>query len=58
MPDTTERSEARLVGFQCTAEEYRQIVEAAEEDEQSVSEWIRRVLKRAASRRSHRQWSS
>lgn len=54
MPQTIDRSEPRLVGFRCTAEEYRLIVAAAEEDERSVSGWIRKALKQAASLGKHR----
>ena len=49
MPQTTGRSQWQLVGFQCTDEEYQQIVAAAEENESATSEWIRKVLKQAAS---------
>jgi hypothetical protein len=44
MRETTERSKAQLVGFQCIAEEYRQIVAAAEKDRRATSEWIRKTL--------------
>jgi hypothetical protein len=46
-PQTTDRSEPRLVSFQCTAEGYRQIVEAAEDDQRTVSSWIRKTLMEA-----------
>jgi hypothetical protein len=49
MPKRIERSGALLVSFQCTAEEYRNIVAAAEENESATSEWIRKVLRQAAS---------
>lgn len=51
MPKRTERSGALLVGFQCTADEYRNIVAVAEESETATSEWIRSVLRQAASLR-------
>jgi hypothetical protein len=39
-----------VVGFQITAGQYREIVEAAETDEQTVSSWIREVLMKAVRR--------
>jgi len=51
MPD--ENSEVQLVGFQCTAKDFRQITEAAENDQCATSEWIRRTLMEAVRRASH-----
>jgi hypothetical protein len=50
MPQKRRRPEPRWVGFQCTREEYEEIVEAAEADRSATSEWIRKILIDAARR--------
>jgi hypothetical protein len=44
MPKKSSRAESQIVSFQCTAEEYRKIVKAAEDDRRTTSEWIRKTL--------------
>lgn len=50
MPKTTGRSKSQLVGFQCSAKEYEEIVEGAYREELAVSEWIRKTLMEALRR--------
>lgn len=50
MPDINERSDVRLVAFQCTTEQYRSIADAAAGARRAVSEWIRETLLHATER--------
>ena len=57
MPPTDGRSTVKTVAFQCFAEEWDQIVTASEMDHQSVTGWIREVLRQAAARTLRRDAS-